>query len=327
MTPAFVYGTLNPVFLIISNVFLTIFFSLRIKNHRFLWLMAIGYAFNIVSFFTADLACSYLYRFVRDFSLVHLMNQIIYMFYTEGGRFLMVLFAGTVFLGLRHKVVRDAENVEQCLKTVDEDSRLRKKERMTLALVIFLYFLIIWLSFFLNYVTYFISRSRYIYHFQYLLGKYGVFSLLGNVGTITVYILYMKLFKAKFWELIIFTFFITILYIWPFTVLYNPYHEWFVVIPLTNFLTIFLGLRLRKNGFLWLLIMGHIIDGITAILPFYLFTHYFFTRHPLDELRIVFTKINVLERIGSFFFLAFVVAVFIKSIKNKRIDMKKTGNV
>jgi hypothetical protein len=219
-----------------------------------------------------------------------------------------------------HSPISDgARYCEHCgAFAMPEEPFNQKNKMMMVILVLFisLNFLFTWLTFISGNI---IPSTRYTDSFNK-----GVF-LLGDFSLIIIYLLYMKIFKAKIWEKVIF-FVLIIFLFWPIAYWFFPnfynrimsvFLSPFFVISSTLFLTIFFILRLRTNRFLWLLITGHFINGFTSITGILIFQHYPIYFQSYVELRKFFILIQVYENIGSIFLLMFAVTVFVQLINSK----------
>jgi hypothetical protein len=220
-----------------------------------------------------------------------------------------------------YPIIEGARYCEHCGAKVRENNHPIQKQRKTmfpLALVILFNFLLDWGSFFFA-----IMVIRHLVSYTDLMIKEAnnLILLLGIFGKVILYVLYMKTFEAKKPEKIIFSVVIVLAVIMPLVnqifitshlhfgsnpyLLFNRINQIYIILSYV-FLIIFFGFRLKRNHFLWLLIIGYllyIISGFTSA-RFFDF---------LMRSQFSYNNANILLRLysyfGSFFFLIFGIAM------------------
>lgn len=233
----------------------------------------------------------------------------------------------------QNKIKNNSPYCESLGETFENDDRVDKRNRKIMFVLVYvILFNIIFELFYLS-INFFILNKWISSPTNFpFINNLFIYSI--NAGQIILYILYMKGFKAKKWEKIIFYILIFTVFVLyssePFLFSASPligFYSYqiadlfnkikFVFIVSTSvFFSIFFGSRLKTNHCLWLLIASCAIE----IVPF-------FTREYIEyslflrfkEFPIVFILSLLYSKIGSFFLLAFASTVLFKLIKNKRL--------
>jgi hypothetical protein len=212
-----------------------------------------------------------------------------------------------------------ASYCEHCGAKVREDNhpvQRHQKTMLPLALVLIFNFLIDG-----AFLFFLIAIFRHLYPESMMKGMNNLLLLLGISGKVILYFLYIKSFEAKKLEKIIFSaiigFTVIMLLIYQIFIsshinlsnnsylLYSRINQ-IQIISSYVFFIIFFGFRLKRNHFLWLLIIGYllyIISGFTST-KFYTF---------LMDFNFTSDNANILLRLygylGSFFLLIFGIAM------------------
>jgi hypothetical protein len=212
-------------------------------------------------------------------------------------------------------ITGNAKFCEHCGSAVEYGVRPNQKNRMGMAKVALAFML--FLSFFFDWFTLFLS---YIISSSLLL--VDIILLFGGIIRIILYILYIKAFKARTWEIVIFIGMMILSFILPFMHISSYYVDFAFTILSTLFIIIFFSLRIRTDRFIWILIIGYFIKGITSItspflyklLPYYVQNYNF-----IRSFKTFFLLIRAYSNIGSFFLLMYGCTIILRLINNKRL--------
>jgi hypothetical protein len=227
---------------------------------------------------------------------------------------------------------------EHCGKAIEYGSvsdQQTQKSMLPLAIVIFLNVLFEWINIFYSYFAPYKIRSRF---------NSVILILAVGIVKVILYLMYIRSFKARIWEKVIFyiIIFLNSLLILAYTIIFLQLHDAsyfltmlastqllvtvnkFFLLLADVFLIIFFSFRLKNNRLLWLMVTGYIFYIVT-IYSANLFGYYLY-RIVGEPTLVRIMSILYIES-GSFLMLVFAGVTIIRLRYNKRMDLNKIRNV